>query len=438
MWIDPSSQSFVILLANSVHPVQRLALTPLRAKVATIAAAALGIRARNVTLTGYNETLTSAGERRTVARNGATRTGLDVLVDQKFQPLQGKRIGLITNQTGIDRAGRRNIDLMMQAGVKVAALFSPEHGIAGREDHPGIADTTDRLSGIKVFSLYGNTNRPTAEMLRGLDALVFDIEDAGVRFYTYETTMAYAMEEAARAHLAFYVLDRPNPVTGVHVEGPLLDAGNRSFNGFLAGLPVRHGMTIGELAQMFNAEGKIGADLTVIAMQDWHRGDWFDDTGLPWVDPSPNLRSLNAATLYAGVAMLELSKDYSVGRGSDAPFEQITAPFLGGRELAAYLNQREIPGVRFYATRLGAVEGVRFVIVNRELFNSTRLGLEIAAALHALYPGKLDIAANRKLIGSDDAIRRLSAGEDPRTIEQSFLDATAEFVKRREPYLLYQ
>ena len=438
MWIDPLSQSFVILLANSVHPVQRLALTPLRSKVATIAAAALGIRARGVTLNGYDETLTGAGARREVARNGATRTGLDVLVEEKFQPLQGKRIGLITNQTGIDRTGRRNVDLMLQAGVKVVSLLSPEHGIGGREDRPEIADTTDRATGIKVFSLYGKTERPTAEMLRGLDALVFDIQDAGVRFYTYETTMAYAMEEAARAHLPFYVLDRPNPITGVHVEGPLLDAANRSFTGYFAGLPVRHGMTMGELARMFNAENKIGADLTMIAIEDWHRGDWFDDTGLPWVDPSPNLRSLNAATLYPGVAMIEFSKDYSVGRGSDAPFEQIAAPYIGGRELAAYLNQREIPGVRVYPTRVGKTEGVRFVIVNRDLFDSTRLGLEVAAALHALYPGKADLAANKKLVGSDDVIRRLEVGEDPRTIEQSFLDATADFVKRREPYLLYK
>jgi uncharacterized protein YbbC (DUF1343 family)/CubicO group peptidase (beta-lactamase class C family) len=438
IWIDPSTRTYVILLANSVHPTARPALTPLRAKVATIAAAAVGIGAQDVTLTGYNETLTSAGVHREVARNGATRTGLDVLAEQKFQPLQGKRIGLITNQTGVDRSGRRNVDLMRQAGVQIAALFSPEHGIAGTEDHPGIGDSADAPTGIKIYSLYGNTTRPTPEMLRGLDALVFDIQDVGARFYTYETTMAYAMEEAARARIPFYVLDRPNPITGTHVEGPLLDAGNRSFTGYFAGLPVRHGMTMGELARMFNAENKIGASLTVIAMRDWHRGDWLDSTGLPWIDTSPNMRSLTAATLYPGLCLLESSKGYSVGRGTDAPFEQIGAPFIVGRDLAARLNQREIPGVRVYSAAVGKVDGVRFVITNRELFDSTRLGLEVAAAIQALYPGKIDVALNRKLIGSDDVIRRLAAGEDPRGIQQSLMDGVAEFVKKREPYLLYR
>src|ERR1019366_5551610 len=370
IWIDPCTKSYVILLANSVHPEARPALTPLRGKVATIVAAALGIGAQGVTVTGYNETLAGAGARRQIGRNGATLTGLDVLVARKFQPLQGKRVGLITNQTGVDRLGRRNVDLMRAAGVEVAALFSPEHGIEGREDRPDLPDTTDARSGIKVFSLYGKTLRPTPEMLRGIDALVFDIQDIGARFYNYATTMAYAMEAAAKAGVPFYVLDRPNPITGTHVEGPLLDAANQSFVGYFPGLPVRHGMTIGELARLFNGENKIGAALTVIPMEDWNRGDWFDETGLPWIDPSPNMRSLNAATLYPGLCLLEYSKGYSVGRGTDSPFEQIGADFIGGRELAAYLNHREVPGVRVYPARVGAVEGVRFVIVNRETLDA--------------------------------------------------------------------
>ncbi|HJT86628.1 MAG TPA: exo-beta-N-acetylmuramidase NamZ domain-containing protein, partial [Bryobacteraceae bacterium] len=438
LWIDPSTQTYVILLANSVHPTARPAITPLRSAVATIAAASVGLSVRNVTLTGYNETFTGAGVHRVVARNAATRTGLDVLEDQKFQPLLGKRIGLITNQTGVDRYGRRNVDVMRQAGVNIAALFSPEHGIAGKQDRPGIADTTDAASGLPVFSLYGKTTRPTPEMLRGLDALVFDIQDVGARFYTYETTMAYAMEAAARAGIPFYVLDRPNPITGTHVEGPLLDSADRSFTGYFPGLPVRHGMTIGELARLFNGENKIGAALTVIPIEDWHRGDWFDSTGLPWIDPSPNMRSLTAATLYPGLCLLESSKDWSVGRGTDAPFQQIGAPFVVGRDLAAYLNRRLIPGVRVYPAKVGAVEGVRFVITNRELFDSTRLGIEVAAAVHALYPGKLDLVADRKLIGNEDVIRRIEAGEDPRAIEQSMLSAVAAFVQKRERYLLYQ
>ena len=445
IWIDPSTQTYVILLANSVHPDGRPSLLPLRAKVATIVAASLGIAVRGVTLTGYNETLSGAGARREVGRNGATKTGLDVLVEQKFARLAGKRVGLITNQTGLDRAGRRNVDLMRQAGIAVTALFSPEHGIAGREDRPGIQDTTD--AGIPVFSLYGNTLRPTPEMLKGIDALVFDIQDVGVRFYTYETTMAYAMEAAARAGVPYYVLDRPNPITGTRVEGPLLDAGAASFVGYWAGMPVRHGMTMGELAKLFNGENKIGAALTVVAMEDWRRGDWFDATDLPWVNPSPNLRSLNAAMLYPGLCLMEFAKNYSVGRGTDAPFEQIGADFIGGRELATYLNQRQIPGVRAYATSFTPaesnfkgtrIEGVRFEITNRQLLDATRLGLEIAGAIQKLYPGKIDWTPAQRLMGSADVVKRIAAGEDPRAIQQSFQDGVAGFVKLREQYLLYK
>ena len=446
IWIDPVSQTYVILLANSVHPTLRPAITPLRGKVATIAAAAVGIAARGVSVTGYNETFTAAGVHREVERNGATKTGLDVLEEQKFQPFAGKRIGLITNHTGIDRMGRRNVDAMLQAGVQVAALFSPEHGLAGTQDRPGVADSTDAATGIKVFSLFGATNRPTPEMLRGLDALVYDIQDIGARFWTYESTMAYAMEAAAKAGLPFYVLDRPNPITGTRLEGPLLDAANTSFVGSFAGLPLRHGMTMGELARLFNGEHKLGAALTVIPMQDWNRGDWLDSTDLPWVNPSPNMRSLNAALLYPGVAMLEYSKNLSVGRGTDAPFEQIGGDFIGGRELAAYLNGRQIPGLRVYATSFTPtesnfkgvrVEGVRFVITSRELLDSTRVGLELAGAFQKLYPGKVDLPASKRLIGSDEVIRRLQAGDDPRAIRDSLADPLAAFARERAPYLLY-
>jgi uncharacterized protein YbbC (DUF1343 family)/CubicO group peptidase (beta-lactamase class C family) len=447
IWIDPSTKTYVILLANSVHPDLRPAITPLRAKVATIAAAAVGIEVPHVTLTGYNETLSGPGLRREVARTGSTKTGLDILSEEKFQPLQGKRIGLITNHTGIDREGRRNIDLMKKAGVQIAALFSPEHGFLGREDRPGIQDSVDMVTDIRVYSLYGATQRPTPEMLKGIDALVYDIADVGVHFYTYETTMAYALEAAGKAGIPFYVLDRPNPITGVRVEGPLLDASNKSFVGYMPGEPVRHGMTMGELARMFNTENKLGAALTVIPMQDWNRGDWFDATNLRWVNPSPNMRSLNAAVLYPGLCLLESSKNFSVGRGTDAPFEQIGADFIGGRELAAYLNGRHIAGVRAYPTSFTPtesnfkgvqIEGVRFVITNRDVFDSTRLGLEVAAALQQLYPGKIDFAASKRLIGSDDAVRRLQAGEDPRTIQQSFEDALQAFIAKRSQYLLYK
>ncbi|HLY16882.1 MAG TPA: exo-beta-N-acetylmuramidase NamZ domain-containing protein [Bryobacteraceae bacterium] len=437
IWIDAVTDTYVILLTNSVHPVRRPAITGLRGKIATITAAALGVDAPGVALTGYNETLTGAGLRREVDRNGHTLTGLDVLAEEGFTTLKGKRVGLITNRTGVDRTGRRNIDVMRAAGVNIGALFSPEHGFAGAEDREGLSDTVDPATGIKVFSLYGKTLRPTPEMLRGLDALVFDIQDVGVHFYTYETTMAYAMEAAAKAGIAYYVLDRPNPVTGVHVEGPLLDRDALSFVGYFP-LALRHGMTIGELAKLFNGENHIDANLTVVAMKDWQRGDWFDDCDLPWIDPSPNMRSLNAALLYPGVAMLEYSKNYSVGRGTDAPFEQIGAEFIKGPELAAYLDQRRIPGVRVYATRLNAMEGVRFVITNRDDFDSARLGLEIAGALRKLYPGKIDFEADKKLIGSATVIRALAAGDDPRDIQQQMADSVVEFIKLREKYLIYR
>jgi uncharacterized protein YbbC (DUF1343 family) len=447
VWIDPATKTYVVLLANSVHPDPRPSIVALRAKVATIAAAGVGITAQHVTTTGYNETNVGAGARREIARNGSTRTGLDVLIDEKFKPLQGMRVGLITNHTGVDRLGHRNIDRMREAGIQIAAIFSPEHGFLGAEDHPGIQDTTDASTGIKVFSLYGKTNRPTPEMLNGIDALVFDIQDVGARFYTYETTMLYAMEEAAKAKIQFYVLDRPNPITGTHVEGPLMDAANRSFVGAITGLPVRHGMTMGELAKLYNGEIKLGAKLTVVPMQDWNRGDWLDSTNLSWISPSPNMRSLNAAILYPGLCLLEYSKNLSVGRGTDAPFEQIGADFMGGRELAAALNQRLIPGVRAYPTSFTPteslfkgihIEGVRFQITNRELFDSTRLGLEVGIALTKLYPGKIDFALSKRLIGSDDAIRRLQAVEDPRTIQQSFQDPLAAFLTLRDPYLIYR
>jgi uncharacterized protein YbbC (DUF1343 family)/CubicO group peptidase (beta-lactamase class C family) len=446
IWIDPSTKTYVILLANSVHPDQRPAITPLRGKVATMVAADVGITTKKVSVTGYNETLPAAGGRRVIGRTGSTLTGLDVLAAEKFAPLAGKRIGLITNHTGLSREGKRNIDLMTAAGVKIAALFSPEHGFIGAEDRPGIQDTKDPATGITVYSLYGKTTRPTPEMLKDLDALVYDIQDVGVHFYTYETTMAYAMEAAAKAGLPFYVLDRPNPITGTRVEGPFLDAANTSFVGYMAGEPVRHGMTIGELARMFNVENKLGAKLTVIQMKDWSRGDWFDSTGLSWTNPSPNMRSLNAAILYPGVCFLESPKNLSVGRGTDAPFEQIGADFIGGRELAAYLNTRQIPGVRVYATSFTPtesnfkgtrIEGVRFQIVNREMFDAARLGMELIAAIQKLYPGKVDFSLSKRIIGSNDMIQRLKAGEDPRNLQTLMQDDVESFIAKRAQYLLY-
>jgi len=411
LWIDPASKSFVVIMTNRVHPKGGRSINEWRRSIATIAAHGLGLG----------------------PKNASVMTGLEVLAQSKFAPFEGHQVGLITNQTGIDRQGRRNVDVMLAAGVKVAALFAPEHGITGREDRPDIGDTRDQTTGLPIRSLYNNARyRLTPEMLRGVDTLVFDIQDVGARFYTYSCTMLYALEEAAKAKLPFYVLDRPNPVTGMHVEGPILDANFQSFAGCYD-LPVRHGLTLGELATMANAERKWNADLHVIKMQNWERGDWFDATGLPWIDTSPNMRSLNAATLYPGLALIESSKNYSVGRGTDAPFEQIGAEWVHGVELADFLNARYIPGVRVYPTQ----SGVRFVITNRDQFNSIRLGLEVASALQRLYPGKIDFELSKQLIGNRKVIDALKAGDDPRVIEQGLMNDIAAFMNRRRPFLLY-
>ena len=446
LWIDPASKTYVILLTNAVHPKAGKNLNPLRSKLATIAAAALGIAPANASLTGASETLEGAGLRRMLAPNHEVLTGLDVLEADKFAALEGKRIGLITNHTGLDRNGKRNVDAMREAGVRVTALFAPEHGITGKQDRPDIADDKDVPTGLPVWSLYDNGRyRMTPAMLRGVDTLVFDIQDAGARFYTYSCTMLYALEEAAKARIPFYVLDRPNPVTGVHVEGPLLDANLHSFAGCYA-MPVRHGLTLGELATMANTERKLNADLHIIKMKGWQRGDWFDSTGLAWTDPSPNMRSLNAAALYSGLALLEASPNYSVGRGTDAPFEQIGADWIHGAQLARFLNERFVPGVRAYATRLQPssgpftgkmIDGVRFVILNREQLNSVRLGLEVAYALEKLYPGKVNFEACRYLIGNREVIDAMKAGQDPGAIEQRVQQQVQRFEDGRRPYLLY-
>jgi uncharacterized protein YbbC (DUF1343 family) len=446
MWMDPTTNSFVILLTNSVHPRRGKSLSSLRSRLATAVAADFGVATPGtVSLTGYNETISGAGVHRKVDRNGETYTGLDVLEQSHFLALQGKRIGLITNQTGVGGQGRRNVDQMLAAGIHVVRLFSPEHGITGTQDS-AVSSGIDPTTHIPVTSLYQpHQRRLTAEQMRGLDAVVYDIQDVGARFYTYSCTLLYALEEAGKAKKPFYVLDRPNPITGTHVEGPTMEKGLESFVGCYD-IPLRHGMTFGELATMANAEQHWGTDLHVIKLKNWERGDWFDSTGLSWLNPSPNMRSLNAALLYPGLAMLEASKNYSVGRGTDAPFEQIGADWIQGEILARYLNSRYIPGVRVYPTSFcpnssnfagRSVQGVRFVITDREAFDSTRLGIELAAALQKLYPGKIDFEACRFLIGNREIIRKLQSGEDASAIWSEAQKEAADFDSRRQQYLLY-
>jgi uncharacterized protein YbbC (DUF1343 family)/CubicO group peptidase (beta-lactamase class C family) len=448
LWIDPVTRTYVVFLSNRVHPNGTGDVVALRSMIDTAIAAALGpvsdqrVLDSRRSLTGYYELMRSY--RVSGLRNGDVRTGIDVLEEENFAPLKGLRVGLITNETGVDSEGRRTIDLLNHApGVELKAIFSPEHGLWGKEDS-SVASTTEPATGLPVYSLYGETRRPTAQMLQGLDALVFDIQDVGVRFYTYITTMAYAMEESARNHLAFYVLDRPNPIGGSIVEGPILDSDQRSFVGYFP-LPVRYGMTMGELAQMFNAEEHLGANLHVIKMQGWERTDWLDETGLKWRNPSPNLRSLTETILYPGVGMIE-GANVSVGRGTDTPFELLGAPWIDGKWLAVYLNSRDIQGVRFLPVDFtpqsskfaGQVcHGVQIYLVDRQALDPTELGVELASALYQLFPKNFELDKTLPLIGSKWVLDDIRNNFDPTRIEYMWQEPLMKFRKMRAKYLIY-
>ena len=371
--------------------------------------------------------------------------GIDILEAQKFAPLRGKRVGLITNHTGLDTQERSTASLLARApGVQLVALFSPEHGLAGRNDEK-ISSTKDSATGLPIFSLYGDTLRPTDEMLKGIDALVFDVQDAGVRFYTYTTTMAYCMEEAARRNISFYVLDRPNPLGGEIVEGPLLDADKTSFTAYFR-LPTRYGLTIGELAQLFNAENQIKCDLHVIAMKNWHRNYFFESTGMRWIPPSPNLRTLKGAVLYPGLEILQ-NAGVSVGRGTEAPFEEFGAPWIDGAAVASALNARNLPGLHFsnqpYIPAAGLYAGQRcggvaIRVTNRPSVRPMRMGVEIAAILLKLYPAQFDVTKILLLTGNDATIKQLQEGVAPAQIVASWSTDLATFEKIRRKYFLYK
>jgi uncharacterized protein YbbC (DUF1343 family) len=373
-----------------------------------------------------------------------TQPGIDVVEGANPNLLLGRRIGVITNQTGVDSRGVRTIDILARwKGSKLVAIFSPEHGIAGRVDAP-VANATDAATGVAIYSLYGETRRPTDAMLKGIDVLIFDIQDAGVRFYTYVTTMAYCMEEAAKHHIEFIVLDRPDPLGGDVIEGPMLDRDRLSFTGYFP-MPVRYGMTIGELAQMFNAENKMGADLKVLTMRDWRRSETYDQTGLKWIPPSPNLRTVNEAFLYPGVEILQAG-GVSVGRGTDTPFELIGAPWIHGPELAAELSRRSMPGVKFQATLFTPddgpykgvyCQGVSIGITDRSTLDSMRMGLEIADALHRLYPREFQLEKINELLGSRATMEQLERGVEPARIVASWRGDLEKFRAMREKYLLY-
>jgi uncharacterized protein YbbC (DUF1343 family) len=405
---------------------------------------AIGLAAFPYCAMARNATTRHGGARRS-GRPGRVQTGLDVLEAQRFAALRNKHVGLITNHTGLDSQGRSNVDLLSHAaGVHLVALFSPEHGLAGRNDEK-VASSKDTATGLPIFSLYGENRRPTDEMLRGIDTLVFDIQDAGVRFYTYTATMGYCMEEAAKRNIAFYVLDRPNPVGGNIVEGPMLDADKTSFVAYFP-LPVRYGLTIGELAQFFNAENHIHCDLHVIAMKNWRRNYFFDSTGARWIPPSPNLRTFKGAVLYPGIEILQ-NAGVSVGRGTETPFEEFGAPWMDGEEVAAALNERHLAGLRFVNQPFIPVTGlysgqrcggVAVRITDRQAVRAMRMGVEIAVILKKFYPEKFDPEKIVGLVGNSETIRGLQAGTPPEKIVEGWNADLGAFEQSRRKYFLYK
>src|SRR5438093_3147453 len=457
LWIDPTTRTYIILLTNYVHPQGKGSAVALRTKVATAVTAALQLTSaekeqlRWKSITGYNEAQTAA--RRVSTRNGSVQTGIDVLEAHNFDALRAasgkKKIGLLTNQTGLDSQGRRTIDVLAHAdGISLDAIFSPEHGVTGTLDTTDVGNMKDAATGIPVYSVYGATDaarRPSPDVLKQFDAIVMDIQDAGVRFYTYETTLGYFLEGAAKAGVEVFVLDRPDPVTGSFVQGPMTDPGRESFVSYGA-VPVRHGMTMGELAKMYNSERNINAKLTIIPIEGWMRGDWFDSTALGWVNPSPNLRSLTEATLYPGVALVE-GTNVSVGRGTETPFELLGAPWIHGRELAQYLNAREISGVRFVPVSFTPnasnyagqkCEGVNIVVVERNAFDAPELGIELASALHKLYPEQFHMERMIELLLNQRVYDALTQGVDPRRIAEDWREPLERFQEIRQKYLIYK
>lgn len=458
IWIDPVTNSYVIVLTNAVHPRgSNSGVVSLRSRIASAVAQGLELTVtedqalRLARITGYNEAMSAA--RLVTARNGSVRTGIDVLESHDFAELREPgaaktRLAIITNQTGLDSHGNRTIDVLAKApGIELAAIFSPEHGVAGSLDTTAISDSRDAATGIPIYSVYGDTSakrHPSLEILRSVDAIVFDIQDIGTRFYTYETTLGYFLEAAAQTGKKIFVLDRPNPINGIYVQGPISDPGHESFTNY-GQIPIRHGMTIGELARFYNSERNIRARLTVVAMESWRRGDWLDSTGVLWVNPSPNMRSLTEAALYPGVGILEAT-NVSVGRGTDTPFEVIGAPWIQSVELATYLNRRAISGVRFvpiaftpsadvYAQK--KCGGVNIVVTDRNALDAPELGIEIASALHSLHPEQFDMTKLDRLMLNDRTMQAISAGQDPRRVWMNWIDEIEAFKTIRAKYLLY-
>ncbi len=446
LWIDPFSQTFVIFLSNRNHPTEKGNVIPLRARLGTLAAEAV---------VGYNfayvpgalapraTAATAPAPTRHAPKTTTVLNGIDVLAKQGFAPLKGKRIGLVTNHTGHDRDRNPTIDLLKNApGVTLVKLFSPEHGIRGAVDEK-VGDGLDEKTGLPIFSLYGETRKPTAKHLEDLDALVFDIQDIGCRFYTYPSTMGLAIEAAAANDKEIFVLDRVNPITGTMMDGPVL-AEPPTFVGFYP-VPLRHGMTLGELAKMYNAEKGLNARLTVIEVENWKRDMWFDETGLPWTNPSPNMRNLTEATLYPGIGLLESA--LSVGRGTDTPFEVIGAPYIEDTRLADELNRAGLPGIRFvpiqftptFSVHKGQLcRGVYFVLTDRDVCPVVDVGLFIAKTLSRWYPQQFNVDKIKHLLLHAKTLEAVKTDKSLEDIHALWRADVAEFQKRRGKFLIYR
>ncbi len=434
-WLDPTHDCYMILLTNFVHPKDPITghkpIEALRRAVSSAVAEA-------ILPPGSIAPAADKGR-------GSVLCGIDVLKRDGLKLLAGKRVALITNHTGRDADGNRTVDLLAKAAnVKLVKLFSPEHGLYGALDEK-VDHTVDKTTGLKVYSLYGETRRPTSEMLDGVDTLVFDIQDIGARFYTYPATMGNAMEEAAKRKIQMVVLDRPNPITGTTVDGPLADANKLGFTAYMR-LPVVHGMTVGELARMFNSENKIGCDLHVVAMEGWKRSMWWDETGLMWINPSPNMRNLTQALLYPAVCLLEAT-NVSVGRGTDQPFEVFGAEWIDGRKLAAALNDARLPGLRFVPIEFTpnarqysgkACQGVYIIVTDRNAVQPVRSGLTMAWCLNKLFGEKFQLGKVINLLANADTLAAVRKTEDPATLTQMWKDNLDEFKKMREKYLIYK
>ena len=441
LWIDPFSQTFLIFLSSRLHPDGSGNVHPLQAKLGNLAARAV----KGFDFTSVEGALPPRDT--TTKEPLATKTqvlnGIDVLTENNFAALRGLKIGLITNHTGRDRNGSATIDLLNQSRiVDLVALFSPEHGIRGEID-AHVDDGVDDKTGLPIYSLYGKRRAPLPDQIAGLDALVFDIQDIGTRFYTYISTMGHSMEAASKAGVKFIVLDRLNPITGSIIEGPVLD-GDTDFVGWHE-IPVRHGMTVGELAQMFNAERGIGVDLEVIRLSGWSRDLWPDKTTMPWVNTSPNIRSLTQAALYPGVGLLETTH-LAVGRGTDTPFELFGAPYIDGELLAKRMNAFGIRGVRFdpvvftpAASKFKSQqsEGVRITLTDRDHCDVINIGIAAALTLNKLYAGKFGLDRFNGLLKDEATMEAIRAGRSLNEIRKLWEPGLRDFADRRRQYLLY-